>query len=88
MSSSIAPTPSRFRRSGQHVVVAAGRRHELEAALPQAAHARDDVLDRDGQVLDAVAPVLLDEDVDLRVLEERPPGLVVRELHARAPGPT
>ena len=44
----------------------------------------DDVLDRQGQVLDAGAPLLLTEHVDLRAPEEGPPRLVVRELDPRA----
>ena len=40
--------------------------------------------DRQRRVLDAVAAVVLGEEVDLRLLEERPERLVVGELHARA----
>src|SRR5678815_1927222 len=66
------------------VVVAVRGVHELDRAGPQHALDRgDDLLHTQGQVLDALAAVVLDEDVDLRGAEVRPGRLVVGELHAR-----
>ena len=67
----------------QDVVVAPRRRHELHAGGAQPAHGADDVAHRQGGVLDPVAAVVLGEEVDLRLLEERAERLVVGELHAR-----
>ena len=72
-----------FEALRQHVVVGARRRHELDAARAQAAHGAEDVGHRERRVLDAVAAVVLGEDVDLRFLEEGPERLVVGELDAR-----
>src|SRR3569623_573362 len=68
---------------GEHVVVGARRRHERHAVRAQLAHRREDVLDRQRDVLHAIAAQLFIEDVDLRAIEERPRRLVVSELRVR-----
>ena len=68
---------------GEHVVVGPRRRHEAHLALPQPAHRAEDVLDPQGRVLDAVAPLVLVKEVDLRAPKEGPKGLVIGELRAR-----
>src|SRR5215813_1905921 len=66
------------------IVVAVRGLHELDGAgLQHALDRGDDRLHSQGQVLDALALVVLDEDVDLRGLEVRTGRLVVGKLHPR-----
>src|SRR5437762_10479214 len=62
------PDPDALEALRQHVVVGAGCRHELDAPLAQPAHRPDDVRDRQRRMLNAVAAVVLREQVDLRFL--------------------
>ena len=77
------PDPDPLQARGQRVEVRPRRGHELHTALAQPAHRAHDVVHGQRRVLDAVTAVVLREQVDLRLLEERPEWFVVGELHGR-----
>src|SRR5678815_3080463 len=79
-----AADPEHLQPLAELVVVAVRGVHELDGpGLPHALDRGDDRLDPQRQVLDALAAVVLDEDVDLRGAEVRAGRLVVGELHPR-----